>query len=60
MKLMDLGITEGEQIDLNDITMSDTPKPVQVDVTRNNEITLANEEYNQDYIETERSEEVWK
>ena len=60
MKLMDLGITEGEQIDLNDITMSDTLKPVQVDVTRNNEITLANEEYVQDYIETERSEEVWK
>ena len=41
---MDLGITEGEQIDLNDITMSDTPKPVQVDVTRNNENTLAKEE----------------
>ena len=66
-----MGIEDGDQICIDEKVGN--VATLQVDVTKNNESALAKDEkvynsinedidkeWNQNYIETERSEEVWK
>ena len=73
MELKSLGISDGDQIKLHDTAVNEPPILVQENVTKKDENKLAkeeknynelnedvNQERNQNYVETERSEEVWK
>ena len=55
MKLKDLGIVDGGQINIDDTNANVTLTPVQVDVMKNNEITLVEDELDYNSIDEDEN-----